>query len=69
MNKIALLGFLAIIPGFAQQPRFELADVHASNTAYWFAQNNALIEKPFRHRIVRASVMYNQQDDFMFPLP
>jgi len=40
MKKIALLSILAIIPGFAQQPKFDLADVHASTTAYWFAQNN-----------------------------
>ena len=40
MKKIALLGFLAILPSFSQQPKFDLADVHASSTAYWFAQNN-----------------------------
>lgn len=40
MKKIAFLSFLAIIPGFAQQPKFDLADVHASSTAYWFADNN-----------------------------
>ena len=40
MKKIALLSFLALIPAFAQQPKFDLADVHASSTTYWFAQNN-----------------------------
>ena len=40
MKKIALLSFLAIIPAFAQQPKFDLADVHASSTAYWFAEYN-----------------------------
>ena len=40
MRKIALLSFLAIIPGFAQQPKFDLADVHVSSTTYWFAENN-----------------------------
>ena len=40
MNKIVLLSFLAIIPAFAQQAKFDLADVHASSTTYWFAENN-----------------------------
>ncbi len=40
MNKIALLSFLTIIPAFAQQPKFDLADVHVSSTAYWFAEYN-----------------------------
>jgi uncharacterized protein (TIGR03435 family) len=33
MKKIVLLSFLAIIPIFAQQPKFDLADVHVSATA------------------------------------
>jgi uncharacterized protein (TIGR03435 family) len=40
MKKIALHSFLAILPAFAQQPKFDLADVHASSTTYWFAENN-----------------------------
>jgi len=44
VKKIALLSFLAIIPGFAQ-PKFDLADVHVSTTPRWFvlnyAQNNS----------------------------
>ena len=39
MKKIALLGLLAVAPVFAQQPKFDLADVHASPTAHWAAQN------------------------------
>ena len=39
MKKIAALGMLAIVPALAQQPKFELADVHASTTARGFAQN------------------------------
>ena len=39
MKKIALLSFLAIMPAFAQQPKFDLADVHVSPTAPGFAQN------------------------------
>ncbi len=39
MKKIALLGLLAVMPSLAQQPKFDLADVHVSPTAYWFAQN------------------------------
>src|SRR5579862_8004811 len=40
MKKIALLSILAILPAFSQQPKFDLADVHASPTAYWFAEYN-----------------------------
>jgi uncharacterized protein (TIGR03435 family) len=39
MKKIALLSLLAIIPAVAQQPKFEIADVHVSATAHGFAQN------------------------------
>ena len=39
MKKIALVGLIAIVSVFAQQPRFELADVHVSPTAPRFAQN------------------------------
>ena len=39
MNKIALLGLLAIIPALAQEPEFDIADVHVSKTARGFAQN------------------------------
>ena len=39
MHRTALLSFLAIVPAFAQQPRFELADVHVSPTTKGFAQN------------------------------
>jgi hypothetical protein len=39
MKKILLLSVLAIVPALAQQPKFDLADVHIS-TAYWFAQNS-----------------------------
>lgn len=49
MKKTAILVPLALLPVLAQQPaaqqppakqlRFELADVHASPTAFWFAQN------------------------------
>jgi uncharacterized protein (TIGR03435 family) len=44
MKKTAILLLLAILPVLAQQTatqqaRFELADVHVSPTAFWFAQN------------------------------
>lgn len=48
MKKTAILVPLALLPVLAQQttqqrsaqqPKFELADVHASPTAFWFAQN------------------------------
>ena len=35
----ALFGLLTVIPIFAQQPKFEMADVHVSPTARGFAQN------------------------------
>ena len=39
MKKFASLSLFAAISALAQQPKFDLADVHASKTAYWFAQN------------------------------
>jgi uncharacterized protein (TIGR03435 family) len=39
MKKAAALILLALLPVFAQQGRFDLADVHVSPTAFWFAQN------------------------------
>src|SRR5215831_4754347 len=39
MKKIALLTLLTTAPAFAQQPKFEVADVHVSKTAHGFAQN------------------------------
>ena len=44
MKTTAILVPLALLPVLAQQPtaqqpRFELADVHVSPTAFWFAQN------------------------------
>jgi uncharacterized protein (TIGR03435 family) len=44
MKKTAILASLALWPALAQppsapQPKFELADVHVSPTAFWFAQN------------------------------
>src|SRR5580704_8615901 len=39
MQNVALLSLLVIGPALAQQPKFEIADVHASATAHGFAQN------------------------------
>jgi len=39
MKPIVLLGLLAIMPAFPQQPKFELADIHVSRTPRWFAEN------------------------------
>ncbi len=39
MQNVALLSLLIIGPLPAQQPKFELADVHASATAHGYAQN------------------------------
>ena len=36
---VAVVALAAIVPVFAQQPKFELADVHVSPTARSFAQN------------------------------
>jgi uncharacterized protein (TIGR03435 family) len=41
MKKTAILVPLALLPVLAQQPRFELADVHVSPTAFWFTQNTS----------------------------
>jgi uncharacterized protein (TIGR03435 family) len=40
MTRFVLLSLLALMPIFAQQPKFEIADVHVSATPRWFAQNN-----------------------------
>jgi uncharacterized protein (TIGR03435 family) len=37
--RAALLSLLTIVPALAQQPKFEIADVHLSPTARGFAQN------------------------------
>ena len=39
MKKIAAFSFLVLVPAIAQQPKFEMADVHVSPTARGFAQN------------------------------
>lgn len=39
MKKVLLIVVAAITPVFAQQPKFDLADVHISPTPFWFAQN------------------------------
>jgi hypothetical protein len=39
MKKIVLLRLLATMSVFAQQPKFEIADVHVSATPRGFAQN------------------------------
>ena len=39
MKKSACFGLLTILCAFAQQPKFEVADVHVSSTARGFAQN------------------------------
>jgi uncharacterized protein (TIGR03435 family) len=41
MTRLASLSLLAIAPAFAQQPKFDVADVHVSSTAYWFAQTTS----------------------------
>ena len=37
--RAALLSLLALVPAFAEQPKFEIADVHSSTTPRPFAQN------------------------------
>jgi uncharacterized protein (TIGR03435 family) len=39
MKKIILLSTLALVPAFAEESKFEVADVHVSPTARGFAQN------------------------------
>jgi uncharacterized protein (TIGR03435 family) len=39
MKKLALLSLLPVLAALAQQPKFEIADVHVSPTARGFAQN------------------------------
>src|SRR3954467_11166502 len=41
MKKIAWFSLLAIVPVLAQQPKFDLADVHVSKTPRWFVENYA----------------------------
>ena len=40
---------LAMMHAFAQQPKFDLADVHISKTPRWFAQNNGGMIRDGRH--------------------
>jgi uncharacterized protein (TIGR03435 family) len=40
MKQIAFVSFLAIIPAFPQQPKFDLADIHASTAQTWPVQNS-----------------------------
>src|SRR6202162_2904436 len=58
MKKIAALGMLAIVPALAQQPKFDLADVHASTTARGFAQNFGGVIRDGRY-INRDATMLN----------
>jgi uncharacterized protein (TIGR03435 family) len=39
MKKIALIGLLTFVPAFAQQPKFEVADVHVSTTSRFAVQS------------------------------
>jgi uncharacterized protein (TIGR03435 family) len=39
MKKLAWLSLLIAVPALAQQPKFDLADVHVSTTAIGFVQN------------------------------
>jgi uncharacterized protein (TIGR03435 family) len=43
MKTIILAGLVAIMPAFAQQPKFEIADVHASLTSRWNAGGYGVI--------------------------
>jgi uncharacterized protein (TIGR03435 family) len=58
MKKIAALSLLAIVPALAQQPKFDLADVHASTTARGFAQNFGGVIRDGRY-INRDATMLN----------
>src|SRR4051812_21430781 len=62
MKRIASLSSLAILlsnlPAVAQQPKFELADVHVSKTAFWFAQNTGGVIREGRY-INRDATMLN----------
>jgi uncharacterized protein (TIGR03435 family) len=56
MKKIASLSLLAplaaslaMMQAFAQQPKFDLADVHVSKTPRWFAQNNGPLLRDGRY--------------------
>jgi uncharacterized protein (TIGR03435 family) len=40
MNKVALVSLLMALPALAQQPKFDIADVHLSTTPRWFGQNS-----------------------------
>ena len=44
MDKIAFLSLLALTPALADQPKFDLADVHVSKTARGFAQNDTIFD-------------------------
>ena len=62
MKKIALLSllatFLATVSVFAQQPKFEIADVHVSATARGFAQNFGGVPRAGRY-VNRDATMLN----------
>jgi uncharacterized protein (TIGR03435 family) len=62
MTKPASLGVLGImlllLPALAQQPKFDLADVHVSATPRWFAQNNGGLVRDGRY-INRDATMLN----------
>ncbi|HEY4359986.1 MAG TPA: TIGR03435 family protein [Bryobacteraceae bacterium] len=60
MKKIGSLSLLALLAGvhvFAQQPKFELADVHASKTPRWFAQNGGAVLRDGHYTIRDATLL------------
>ena len=58
MKRIASLSLLAILPALAQQPKFDVADVHASTTWRGFVQNFGGVVRDGRY-INRDATMLN----------
>ena len=60
MKQIASLGLLlplGMMHAFAQQPKFDLADVHGSTTPRWFAQNNGAVLRDGRYVVRDATLL------------
>jgi hypothetical protein len=58
MKKIAMLGLLVVLLAPAQQPKFDIADVHASTTPRWFGQNSGGLIRDGRY-VNRDATMLN----------
>lgn len=58
MKKVAVISLLVALPALAQQPKFDIADVHISTTPRWFGQNNGGLIREGRY-VNREATMLN----------